>query len=89
MNRISNKEYFEALGTIQAGMWMLGRILKELEVRNPIETMIDDATEYEKGMYKDALDILKEIKDAQIKIGEDWSDTQKAIDDFERVVNRN
>lgn len=79
-------KYFEAVATIQAGYWMLGKQLKELEPRKPIEVMIDQSTGYEKKLVEDSISIVEEIIEAKKIIGEDYSNDETFIEQLKKYL---
>lgn len=58
-------EYFEAVGTIEAGIFMLREITKARGEKTPLEKIIDNATGYEDSELEQIVVILLDIMQAK------------------------
>jgi ABC-type nitrate/sulfonate/bicarbonate transport system substrate-binding protein len=73
------RPYFECVGTIAAGFWMLQEHLKAEGRRSPLDVMIDEASGYDKAKREWLAAVVRDIRDAQAEIGEDTAGADEVL----------
>lgn len=82
-----DKKYFEAMGTIEAGYFMLRQITKSRDMKTPLERMIDNATGVEREEIKQIEVILLDIMAAKKVIGVSTDEEQNILNAIKKKSN--
>lgn len=90
-NPYESAETFTAYATIEAGLYMMSELLKDLmKPQSPLEAMVDRATGFADHKYREqcqrAIDICKDVIEAKKVLEVDYSDDAAMIEDLQKRI---